>query len=142
MQTAKHLRHEATRTSESGALEALGEIACVSNKLAKLLEGTPYQCLAYDIKILALSSLVVSGVANPKGRHAGGTVGLTFFGRQLHCPPGRMSAGARALLARKCADVQTTAPVSELLRPEQREILMTFCKVAERDLSDRKGTPK
>jgi hypothetical protein len=110
-------RHSANRTPESEALETLGTIARVSNGLAKALKGTPYQHIAYDIKALALSSLVVCGVAVPNGNHADSTVGLSFCGSRLHCPPARLTAKARAVVMHKCSGSPTTGPLAERLNP-------------------------
>ena len=115
MTISTRLGRPASALSESDALETLGTIARLSNALAKRLKGTPYQHLAYDIKALSLSSLVVYEVAVPDGIHPDNTIGFSFLGDKLHCPAYRMTATARAIALRKCASVQTTGPLADRL---------------------------
>src|SRR5690349_21360845 len=90
---------------ETRALETLADIASLANKLAHQLHDTPYQSSLYAIKVMALSSLLVSGDAKVESVLNRNVAGFSFFGRKLHSPLKKLGPDARTIAEQQITEL-------------------------------------
>jgi len=88
-------------SAEDHNLEALARCAMLANALAKRLERTPDRVLAYRIKCVALSDLILRGWATPNGIDPNGIVGIDiecYHESRLHVPIIYLDSDAQAVI--------------------------------------------